>query len=75
MSTLRAAVIGVGYLGNFHAQKYLALPGVTLVGVADTDAERVAAVAANQWKRMVILPGILSIRQRCLPRSSHISEA
>ncbi len=47
MSTLRAAVIGVGYLGNFHAQKYLALPGVTLVGVADTDAERVAAVAAK----------------------------
>jgi len=47
MTTLRAAVIGVGYLGNFHAQKYLALPGVELVGVADTDDERAAAVAAK----------------------------
>jgi len=47
MSKLRAAVIGVGYLGNFHAQKYLALPDVTLVGVADTDPERVAAVAGK----------------------------
>jgi predicted dehydrogenase len=46
MSTLRAAVIGVGYLGNFHAQKYCALPGVELVGVADNDPKRAAEVAA-----------------------------
>lgn len=42
---LRAAVIGVGYLGRFHAQKYAALPDVELVAVADahaTTAERVA---------------------------------
>ena len=36
---LRAAVIGVGYLGRFHAQKYAALSGVNgeveLVGVVD----------------------------------------
>jgi predicted dehydrogenase len=46
MSTLRAAVIGVGYLGNFHAQKYCDLPGVELVGVADNDPKRAAEVAA-----------------------------
>jgi predicted dehydrogenase len=43
--SLRAAVIGVGYLGRFHAQKYAALPNVELVGVADPNpatAERVA---------------------------------
>ena len=42
---LRAAVIGVGYLGRFHAQKYAALPELELVGVADANranAERVA---------------------------------
>lgn len=46
---LRAAVIGVGYLGRFHAQKYAALSGVSgdveLVGVVDADvatAQRVA---------------------------------
>ena len=30
-SKLRAAVIGVGYLGNFHAQKYAALDEAKLV--------------------------------------------
>jgi predicted dehydrogenase len=37
--SLRAAVIGVGYLGRFHAQKYAALPNVELVGVVDPDPE------------------------------------
>ena len=47
MGTLKAAVIGVGYLGNFHAQKYAALPGVELVAVADSDAARVSEVAGR----------------------------
>ncbi len=42
---LRAAVIGVGYLGKFHAQKYAALPEVDLVGVADINADAARAVA------------------------------
>lgn len=46
MSSLRTAVIGVGYLGNFHAQKYAALEGVELVGVVDASPERAAEVAA-----------------------------
>lgn len=40
MAKLRAAVIGVGYLGNFHAQKYAGLEGVDLVGVVDADPKR-----------------------------------
>lgn len=47
MHKLRAAVIGVGYLGNFHAQKYAQCAGVELAGVVDTDAERAAAIAAK----------------------------
>ncbi len=47
MSKLRAAVVGVGYLGRFHAEKYAAHPGVTLVAVADVDAARARAVAAE----------------------------
>lgn len=46
MSGLRAAVIGVGYLGNFHAQKYAALPDAELVGVVDADPTRAGEVAA-----------------------------
>ncbi|HLF10661.1 MAG TPA: Gfo/Idh/MocA family oxidoreductase [Gammaproteobacteria bacterium] len=38
MSKLRVAVVGVGHLGRFHAQKYRALDTVELVGVCDVDA-------------------------------------
>ncbi|MGD9762989.1 MAG: Gfo/Idh/MocA family protein [Candidatus Binatia bacterium] len=44
---IRAAVIGVGYLGALHADKYAGLPGVDLVAVVDTDPARAAAVAAR----------------------------
>jgi predicted dehydrogenase len=42
---LKVAVVGAGYFGRFHAEKLAAMPGVTLVAVADADAERAAAVA------------------------------
>ena len=44
---LKAAVIGVGYLGRFHAQKFQLNPAVDLIGVVDTDARRAAEVAAE----------------------------
>ena len=47
MSTVRTAVVGVGYLGRFHAQKHRALAGAELVAVCDRDAERGRAVAAE----------------------------
>jgi len=47
MNRLRAAVIGVGYLGRFHAQKYAALKHVELVGVVDVSREQAEAVAAE----------------------------
>ena len=34
---IRSAVIGVGYLGKFHAQKYAQLPDSELVAVCDTN--------------------------------------
>jgi predicted dehydrogenase len=45
-STLRAAVVGVGHLGRFHAEKYAALDGVRLAGVVDRDPERAREVAS-----------------------------
>jgi predicted dehydrogenase len=39
MTRLRCAVIGAGYLGRFHAQKYAGLADCELVGVADPAPE------------------------------------
>jgi len=44
---MRTAVIGVGYLGRFHAQKYASLADSTLVGVADPCARARDSVAAE----------------------------
>ena len=46
MKPLRAAVIGVGHLGKFHAQKYAALPDTDLVAVIDTNATQAEQIAA-----------------------------
>src|SRR5207249_5096852 len=43
--TLRAAVVGVGYLGRFHAEKYAAEPDAELVAVVDIDAARARELA------------------------------
>jgi predicted dehydrogenase len=47
MSKLRTAVVGVGYLGRFHAQKHRALDNIEFVGVCDANPERARTVAAE----------------------------
>ncbi|MSR15837.1 MAG: Gfo/Idh/MocA family oxidoreductase [Gammaproteobacteria bacterium] len=47
MAKLRAAVIGVGYLGNFHVQKYLAQPDLEVIGIVDANPVRLAEIAAK----------------------------
>jgi len=42
---VRTAVVGVGYLGRFHAQKYARLPEADLVAVVDIDGQRAEEVA------------------------------
>ncbi|MFW0072821.1 MAG: Gfo/Idh/MocA family protein [Coxiella-like endosymbiont] len=39
MEKIRTAVIGVGYLGRYHAEKYAILPQTELVAVCDIDYE------------------------------------
>ena len=46
-ATLRTAVIGVGYLGKFHAQKFAEIPGSDLVAVVDVDAQTREDVASS----------------------------
>jgi len=45
LDALRTAVVGTGYLGRFHAQKYRDLDGSHLIAIADVDGARAAEVA------------------------------
>ena len=45
MKNVKVGVIGVGYLGQFHAEKYAGIPDVDLVGIVDADPARAALIA------------------------------
>jgi predicted dehydrogenase len=45
MRKVRVGVVGVGYFGQFHAEKYHRLPEVELVGVADINSSRSQEIA------------------------------
>lgn len=51
--TVRAAVVGVGHLGQHHARIYAEMDGVELVGVSDVDRERANSIAARFGARVV----------------------
>jgi predicted dehydrogenase len=42
---LKVGVVGVGYFGQFHAEKYANIEEVELVGVVDVDASRARKIA------------------------------
>ena len=46
MKKIRVAVLGVGYMGKFHAEKFAASGQAELVAVVDADAARAKEVAA-----------------------------
>lgn len=58
MTLLRAAVVGAGYLGRFHAQKYAAAgsDGVRLAAVVDPDLARARAVVAETGADAEVFP-------------------
>ena len=45
MEKLKVGVVGVGYFGQFHAEKYSKIKEVELVGVVDADPSRVRETA------------------------------
>lgn len=44
---LRVGVVGTGYLGKFHAEKYARMDDVDLVGVVDIDSRQAREIAAS----------------------------
>lgn len=76
---LRLAVVGVGYLGRFHALIYSRMPQVELVGVLDSDAERASQVAAEAgcpaFGAIDDLIGRVDAVSVVVPTSAHLAAA
>ena len=79
MKKLNVAVIGVGYLGRFHAQKYASLVDVNLVGVVDIDRARSEHVAhevgTKAYTSVEEIPETLDAVSIAVPTSSHAEVA
>lgn len=61
MNKIRVGVIGVGYLGKFHAQKYAAMDNVELCGVSDVNPEVADRIAQeNNTKPFVDYRALMS---------------
>ena len=52
-NSIKVGVIGVGYLGKFHAEKYAASPKAELVAVADIDEARAMEIGASVGAKAV----------------------
>jgi len=78
-AALKTAVIGVGYLGRFHAQKLAEIPGADLVAVVDVDdaaRERVASElgvdAVDDYRKLIGTVDAVSV---VVPTTAHFEIA
>lgn len=73
--TLRAAVIGVGHLGQHHARLMAGLPDVELAAVVDADPERAAQIAeplgATPLTDVAQLPDDIALASVAAPTIRH----
>lgn len=71
----RYAVVGVGHLGRFHAEKYALIPEAELVAVVDEDLERAKEVAdrfgCEALKDHRALPGRIDAASVVVPTVHH----
>jgi len=76
---LRVAVVGVGYLGRFHALIYSRMSEVELVAVVDSDPEAARRVAEESGCRVIEqtrgLLGQVDAVSVVVPTSFHLQEA
>lgn len=73
--TLRAAVVGVGYLGSAHARHYAMIPGAELVAVVDVDAARAREIASRTGAEALTdhraLAGRIDVASVAVPTRQH----
>jgi len=76
---LRTAVVGVGYLGGFHAEKYAELPNSELVAVVDLDRERAESIGRRLGTRAFSchrdILGLVDAVSIAVPTQSHYEVA
>jgi len=76
---LRAGVIGVGYLGEFHAEKYARMDAVDLVGVVDVNKTRAEEIAGKFGTQAYVnyqdLLGLVDIVSIVVPTPQHFPVA
>lgn len=76
---LRVGVVGVGYLGKFHARIYAGMPDVELVGVADVDKAVARQVAEEYGCQAYTTPDALVDKVDAVsivvPTSAHLDVA
>lgn len=76
---VRVAVVGVGYLGRFHARIYDEMPDVDLVGVADIDPQAARTVAEEHackaYTDSTELIGKVDAVSVVVPTASHLQVA
>jgi len=77
MKKLRVGVVGVGYLGKFHAEKYAGMPHVDLVGVVDTYSSMADDIASKfntqAYYRHLDLIGKVDAVSIAVPTPMHFS--
>jgi len=75
---LEVGVVGAGYIGLVHVETLMRLPGVKVVGLADTSEAQLAAVAARhpelrvttRYRDLLRDPNIAAIHN-CTPNNVH----
>lgn len=79
MHSLRAGIVGAGYLGCFHAMKYANCPDVKLAAVADIQPERARRTAAQYGARAcgshLDLAGRVDVASVVVPTPKHFEIA
>lgn len=76
---VRVGVVGVGYLGRFHALIYSRMADVELVGVVDADPLRAAEVAAEAgcvvFADATALANVVDAVSVVVPTTAHLEVA
>ena len=79
MKKLRVGVVGAGYLGRFHTEKYARMDDVELVGVVDIDKSQAEEVAGrfntNAYPHHEYLFGKVDAVSIVVPTPAHFSVA